>query len=121
MKQTISKEFIDNQKKRMVEEKEKALHQVEAIKKNDPFLDPERVVDNAAVDTEVREQESHQVIEAKVHDLEKKITDIDRAIAKIAKKRYGYCEKCNEQILIARLKLLPEARYCVKCESKLRQ
>ncbi len=121
MVQTLTKEFIEKQKKRMTEEKDKSKNQMEVIRQQDPFLDPERAVDNAAVDTEVREQENHQVVEAQVHDLEKKIADIDRALSKIAKKRYGYCEKCNDPILLARLKLLPEARYCVVCESKLRR
>lgn len=121
MKNSLSKDFIEKQKKKMLSEKIKSQKQIEVMKKEDPFLDPERVSDNAAVDTEVREQESHQVIEAKINDLEKKIADIDRAIVKISKKRYGYCEKCNETILLARLNLLPEARYCVSCESKLRK
>ena len=28
---------------------------------------------------------------------------------------YGYCQRCDEPILLARLMLMPESRYCVKC------
>ncbi|TNG00706.1 MAG: conjugal transfer protein TraR [Gammaproteobacteria bacterium] len=31
---------------------------------------------------------------------------------------FGYCESCDEPIPMARLMLMPESRYCVKCLEK---
>ena len=104
-----------------MEEKKKTLHQIQELKKNDPFFDPDYVSDNAAVDTDAREQIGHQTIEAQVSDLNRRIADIDITLTKIAKGKYGVCEKCNKDIPFARLKLIPEARYCVTCENKLRK
>ncbi len=104
-----------------MKEKEKSLQQIEELKKDDPFTDPDHASDNAAVDTDVREQVGHETIEAQIKDLEKKIEDIDIALRKILKGGYGVCEKCQKIIPQARLKLIPEAAYCIDCEKKLRK
>ncbi len=121
MNAKFSKTFLSKQKTKLEEEKQKSLTQIEVMKKDDPFEDPDRVSDNAAVDTEVREQDYHHIIEAKINDLQKRVKNIDIALKKINKETYGHCEKCNKAIVLPRLELLPEARYCVECETKLRK
>lgn len=46
----------------------------------------------------------------------KVLMEIDEAIAKIRKNRYGDCEKCGKPISKARLKALPYTRFCLKCQ-----
>ena len=89
--------------------------------KDDPFSDPDHVSDNAAVDTDVREQVGHDTIEAEVKDLERRVKEIDIALRKMSKKQYGKCEKCGKIIPQLRLKLVPEAQFCIDCEKKLRK
>ncbi len=91
------------------------------MKKNDPFADPDHASDNAAVDTDVREQVGHDTIEAEIKDLDKRLSDIDIALKKIYKNAYGTCERCRAPIPQARLQLIPEARFCIDCEKKLRK
>ena len=43
---------------------------------------------------------------------------VDRALEKFKDGCYGYCEGCGEPIDFARLKALPDARYCMKCQRK---
>lgn len=105
----------------MEEEKDRLLKQIEELKKEDPFLDPEHVSDNAAVDTDVREQVGHENIEAQIKNLEKKLQLIDQALKNIKKNQYGYCERCGQLIPQKRLELIPEALFCVSCEVKLRK
>lgn len=95
--------------------------QIKTLKNDDPFSDPEHASDNAAVDTDVREQVGHDTIEAEIKDLQKKLSDISLALKKIIKGKYGACEKCAKTIPLLRLEILPEARYCVSCEQKLRR
>lgn len=109
------------QKEKLQKEKEKSLLQIEELKKDDPFQDPDHASDNAAVDTDVREQVGHDTIEAEIKDLERKVEDIDIALRKIAKGNYGICERCKKPIPQARLKLIPEAAYDIDCEKKLRK
>lgn len=43
---------------------------------------------------------------------------IDHALRKINQGRYGICEKCGKMIEKRRLKIIPYARYCIKCTQK---
>ena len=104
----------------MREQEEKIKRQIETLKKEDPFADPDHASDNAAVDTDVREQVGHETVEAQIRDLEKKLIAIQTAIKKIEGKTYGVCERCHKNIPLARLNLIPEASYCVSCEQRLR-
>jgi len=121
MVKKVSKQFIIQQRQRLEEEKKKTLLQINTLKQDDPFADPEHASDNAAVDTDVREQVGHETIEAEIKDLIRRIQDIDLALKRIAKGKYGVCDKCNTDIYLPRLELVPEARYCVDCEKKLRK
>ncbi|MFA6081525.1 MAG: TraR/DksA family transcriptional regulator [Patescibacteria group bacterium] len=121
MDKKFSKQFVSEQKKRLEEERRKNLNQIDELKKDDPFADPEHASDNAAVDTDVREQVGHDTIEAEIKDMKKRIGDIDNALKKINKNQYGYCERCKKPIVHARLKLIPEASFCIECEKRLRK
>jgi len=115
------KKLISDQKEKLVKEKVKSLKQIEELKKDDPFSDPEHASDNAAIDTDVREQVGHDTIEAEVKDLERRVKEIDVALRKIIEHQYGICERCKKPIPQARLRLIPEAAYDIDCEKKLRK
>ncbi|RUM67178.1 MAG: RNA polymerase-binding protein DksA [Sulfurospirillum sp.] len=46
---------------------------------------------------------------------EAEIKEIDYALFKIENKTYGICEMCEEDIGLARLKVKPQAKYCIVC------
>ena len=48
-----------------------------------------------------------------------KLKNIDEALLKINEGEYGICEECEEEIPIGRLKVVPFARYCVKCKADI--
>ncbi len=121
MAQKISQELLKDLRGKLLLTKAKIEAQVEGLKKDDPFADPDHASDNAAVDTDVREEVGHETIEAQIKDLQIKLENIDMALRKITKGKYGICERCGKTIPIARLKILPEALYCVDCEEKLRK
>jgi DnaK suppressor protein len=52
------------------------------------------------------------------HSLELKLRNINLALDKIEKGKYGICEKCGKEISEDRLKVCPEARYCLKCKKE---
>lgn len=100
-------------------EKEKIVNQLQKLKQSDPFEDPAYVADNASVDTDVREQEAHQRIEAKINTLKKRSQEIDIALKRVESGAYGICKRCNQTIPAKRLELIPEAIHCVSCEKEL--
>lgn len=121
MSNRLTKKLQKKLEETLQKETKKLQNQIKELKQGDPFADPEHASDNAAVDTDVREQVGHDTIEAQVKDLERKLTDINIALQKMQKGKYGYCERCGIAIPLARLLILPEARYCVDCEQKLRK
>ncbi len=48
------------------------------------------------------------------------LLEIERALKKIKSGTYGLCEFCKNPISKERLKVIPYARLCIKCQSKLR-
>lgn len=78
---------------------------------------------------EIEEYEARLPIE---FNLEIKLKNIDLALEKIRtslsarilnashlkKDKFGICEKCGEKIPRERLKVCPEARFCLKCQKK---
>jgi len=68
-------------------------------------------VADIGTDTYQREMSSQMsTFESKI------LMEIDEALARIRKNRYGDCEICIKPISKARLKALPYTRYCVKCQ-----
>lgn len=119
MAKKLSKQDLKKYQLKLEKERESTLESIEELKESDPFNDPDHASDNAAVDTDVREQLGHDSIEAQVKDLEKRIKKIDLALEKIPKGRYGFCERCGAAIPAGRLDLVPEAGYCITCEREL--
>lgn len=116
----LSQKFIQGQQKKLEEELAKLHQQIQKLKSDDPFSDPDYASDNAAVDTDSREQEYHAIIEAQIKELKRRMREVQAALDAIKKDRYGFCMKCGAAIPMARLELVPEALYCVKCESEMR-
>lgn len=51
------------------------------------------------------------------HSLESRLQNIDLALEKIKKNKYGTCEKCGKEISPERLNFSPESRFCLKCSN----
>ncbi len=62
---------------------------------------------------EVEEYENLKPVE---HVLELKLQNINQALEKISKNKYGFCEKCQKPITSLRLKIVPEAKTCLRCK-----
>jgi len=114
------KSFIEEQKKKLESDLKDLLEKIDNLKKEDPFSDPDHASDNAAVDTDVREQVGHETVEAQIKDLNIRVEDIKAALIRINKGNYGICQKCGKPIPQARLAVIPESSYCIDCEKKLR-
>jgi DnaK suppressor protein len=45
-----------------------------------------------------------------------RIDQVERALARVAEGRYGWCESCAEEIPVARLTAFPSVTLCVRCK-----
>ena len=62
--------------------------------------------------TEVEEYTENLPIEI---TLEKKLQEVNNALERIKKNTYGFCENCQKEIDIDRLRANPSAKTCLKC------
>ena len=65
--------------------------------------------------------ESSEIVkdEMMVGQLERNIAGIDEALEDIKRGVYGECQKCGDTIDPARLKTVPWAKYCYRCQSEM--
>lgn len=90
----------------------------EDIGGEDPFKNPDRVLDNASPDADAEEQFGHARTSAIRRELDRKIIQTRRALARVKVGKYGICTNCGNMIDTDRLMVYPEATLCVKCEAK---
>ena len=62
---------------------------------------------------EVEEYSSRLPVE---FSLETRLRDVNLALEKLAKDKYGQCEKCGKDIEEKRLEIPPAARFCMNCQ-----
>lgn len=99
-------------------EKAKLEKRASELKKADPFRDSDRLIDNAASDTDADEQIGHERSTAMVAQVERRIIQVRKALARIKIGKYGICEKCGKMIDTDRLMVMPETTLCVDCGKK---
>jgi DnaK suppressor protein len=88
------------------------------IEKEDPFQDTSRIADNASPDTDAAEQFGHARVTAIKEQLDKKMIQTRKALARVRLGKYGICEDCKKMIDTDRLVAYPEATFCAKCQGK---
>ncbi len=47
--------------------------------------------------------------------------EVNRALSRLDGGAYGFCERCGEEIDFARLKALPHATLCIRCQARIEQ
>ncbi|MFH1877402.1 MAG: TraR/DksA C4-type zinc finger protein [Candidatus Omnitrophota bacterium] len=99
-----------------LEDKMRARHR--ELRKEMKILDNELregLSGNSAEALSLREEAD--VIEEESFLEEKEINLIEDALARIEEGTYGKCLACGKEINTERLRAMPSARYCVKCQS----
>ncbi|HEX3731437.1 MAG TPA: TraR/DksA C4-type zinc finger protein [Mycobacteriales bacterium] len=71
--------------------------------------------DQADTGTKTFEREQELTL---AHGILERIEQVERAIARIDEGNYGQCERCGNQIPIARLEAFPSATLCVECKQR---
>ena len=71
---------------------------------------------SSALEKAADEVEQYSTLLPLEYSLELRLKNIDLALEKIKKDKYGICEKCGKEIAEQRLKIYPEARFCLKCK-----
>jgi DnaK suppressor protein len=88
------------------------------VEETDPFENESRINDNASPDADAEEQFGHDRYIAIKEQIDRKIIQTRKALARIKVGEYGICEDCGEMIDTDRLMIYPEVTLCIKCEQK---
>jgi len=48
-----------------------------------------------------------------------RLLDIRKALGRLDRDEYGYCEECGRKISTKRLEAIPFARYCLDCQKEI--
>ena len=114
---TLSKEFIGEQKKKLLEEKSRLESELKTIARPSSTnpQDFKAIYEDVGSDQddnvlEVYTYEQHLAIE---NDLENMLGKVNAALQKMEKGNYGKCDQ-GEDIEIERLKVIPWATTCIK-------
>jgi len=70
----------------------------------------------SGLEEEADEVQEYEKLLSVEYNLELKLRDINSALEKIKKNKYGKCEKCGKSISPERLEACPEAKLCAKCK-----
>lgn len=124
----MKKEFIEKQEKKLKEMKKEVENQLSQFAVKDKQLKdnwkskfPEfDGTETGGSRLEVAQDEVEEYLNRLPveHILEVKLKDIKDALKKIKKGTYGICERCGKKIPQNRLKIFPEARFCLKCQKQ---
>lgn len=112
---SLSKEFLDASRGRLEEE----LKTIESELSDLGFPDGrvEVAFDEGFADAAQTTSERAKVLSL-AEGMRTRLEDIKVAMDKLDKGKYGYCERCGEQISEERLEAIPTSRLCITCKQR---
>ena len=110
-------EKMDEMKEILLKMKEETLHEIrKSLKSGSDITTGEPSGDIYDQASSERDRELGLLLGDRERE---KLRNIDEALLKVDEGEYGVCEECEEEIPLGRLKVLPFARYCVKCKADI--
>ena len=120
----MDKKLVQKLNQKLEEEKESIEKRLKTFAKKDskikgdwdtrfPHWDGES--GSSALERAADEVEEYTTLLPLEYSLEIQLRDINSALEKIQKGKYGKCEECKKEISKERLKICPEAKFCLKC------
>ena len=109
----MDKESISSLKEVLEEKRKEALMQIWQLEKSAGQLatNPDR--------SDLAKRNNSQIMSTIGRSqAEERISLIEAALSRIRDDSYGKCLRCNGEIQIDRLRIYPEAKYCVDCQEK---
>ena len=102
-------------------EERKLKRRKKDLSKEDPYNNPDRLMDNAASDTDAAEESGHERVSALRQEIDKSLIRIRKSLTRIKLGNYGICARCGRMINTDRLAVDPTAEYCLQCQKKIKQ
>ncbi len=121
-KPNLSPKTIERLKAKLIEERERHVHQADEFAAEAELLATEREGGDTQFDEESGEgdtvnieRERDLLLSASARQI---VDEIDRALERINDKTYGVCVPAGRRIALERLEALPYAETCVDCKAR---
>lgn len=123
MKKKLNKKELADFRKIIVKRKEEALSEIKHVS-DDTLKKSQKEASGdisgytyhmADVATDTYDREFSLGLASNEREL---LYSLEDALKKIEEGRFGVCEECDNPIAKTRLKAVPYARFCVKCQEK---
>lgn len=110
-RQEMLKKLLMENKRKMWNELRNEIFDKLGREYSKQFDNPQDMEDQSLIDL----IEDTGLAVADIHRQE--LTEMDEAIRKLKDGTYGICEDCGEEIAEKRLKIVPFASFCTKCQA----
>lgn len=106
----------DGTRKLLMGMRDKLIKEFSETRVPEPLLAPSNIGDLVDQAGDERDRELSLLLTGREKE---KLTAINEALEKLNEGTYGICEECGEKIGAGRIKVMPLAKFCVSCQSKL--
>ncbi len=121
----LSKKNLEQLKSKLLKEEASLREQLSQFAQETPKVQGDWTtkfpqMDQGSIDTDQESEDEVELFEELLpleRTLETKLQKVQRALDRIQKGKYGFCEKCGRKISLRRLKADPSAETCTKCKS----
>jgi len=118
-KRPLTKEELEQVKKRLLERKKELLNEIADILEKEAKEEYQELIDAIREEGDIASAELQEsTILALAEMRAKEVEQIDAAIERIENGQYGVCIDCGDWITPARLEALPYALRCKECQEK---
>lgn len=122
MVKKLKKAELKDFEKRLIQEREKIVRGINYDSSQISTTQTEASGDLSAYANHMADQgtetEKRELSSINLSRQKELLFSIEHALRKIHQGRYGICEKCGKLIEKRRLKIIPYARFCIKCTGK---
>ncbi len=106
--------------KHLTIEEKRLAEQLADLEASDPAERELRLAESESGDDSSEAEEGNKIAALKAI-VSSRLYRVKTALIKLRRGSYGICDRCGTKIDPARLKAVPEARYCIKCEKELEE
>jgi len=119
-KRPLTKEELEQVKKRLLERKKELLNEIADILEKEAKEEYQELIEAIREEGDIASAELQEsTILALAEMRAKEVEQIDAAIERIENGQYGVCIDCGDWITPARLEALPYALRCKECQEKM--
>jgi DnaK suppressor protein len=112
----LDKKTIAKFRKILLKEREQIVGEVKQIVESSKEMGQDGTQD---IGDEAANIYNKQVLLSLNENERTRLKEVDESLDRIENGTYGVCEECGDKIGTGRLKVMPLAKYCVSCQSKL--